>query len=282
MSDGYKMVVLLKQVPDTSSKAGVNPDGTVDRARAKRMMNPFDKYALQKALEVKKAHGGQITVISMGPPPALEIITEALEYGADKGLLLSDKRLAASDTLSTAYALHMAVKHVGKVDLVFTGLQTTDGDTAQTGPQIAERLDMPQVTYLEKLSVNDGVATMQRVVEGGYQTLETPLPCLITVANSATRLAPKRFAEVYEVKELARNKAEYDKRVTVISLDDIGADPDRAGLKGSPTVVGKTWKMGDIGGSCAMFEGGNARDEVAELVARVAADNEGILEEVLQ
>ncbi len=281
MSDGYKMVVLMKQVPDTSSKAGVNPDGTVDRARAKRMMNPFDKYALQKALEVKKAHGGEITVASMGPPPALEIVVEALEYGADKGILLSDKRLAASDTLATAYALHMVVKHVGKVDMVFTGLQTTDGDTAQTGPQIAERLDMPQVTYLETLEVKDGVATMQRVVEGGHQTMECPLPCLITVANSAARLEPKRFADVFAVKELIRDKAKYDSKVTILDLDVIGANPDRAGLKGSPTVVGKTWKMGEIGGACTMFEGGAAKDEVAELVGDIAANHGGILEEVL-
>lgn len=281
MTDGYKMVVLMKQVPDTSSKAGVNPDGTVDRARAKKMLNPFDKFALQKALEVKKACGGEVIVISMGPPPAISVITEAIEYGADRGYLLSDRRLAASDTLSTAFALHNAIKFLGDVDMVFTGLQTTDGDTAQVGPQIAERLDLSQVTYCEKLEMKDGKAYADRIVEGGHQSLEVSLPCLITVANSATKLEHKRFADVHRVRELTRNKEEYDKRVGIIDLDAIKSDPARSGLAGSPTVVGKTWKMGEIGGSCAMFVGESAIAEVGHLIDSLQKDERGI-EELVQ
>jgi electron transfer flavoprotein beta subunit len=272
------MVVLIKQVPDTSSKAGVNPDGTVDRARAKRMLNPFDKYALQKALEVKKMYGGEVVVISMGPPPAIEVITEAIEYGADKGYLLSDRRLGASDTLSTAFALHNAVKYVGNIDMVFTGLQTTDGDTAQTGPQIAERIDFPQVTYCETLEMKEGKAYISRIVEGGHQELEVPVPCLITVANSASKLEPKRFADVYAVRELSRNEEEYKKRVFIVDLDEIGSDPNRSGLMGSPTVVGKTWKMGEIGGTCQMFVGESNSVEVKHLVDALVASGSGIEE----
>ncbi|MBI5814648.1 MAG: electron transfer flavoprotein subunit beta/FixA family protein [Nitrospinae bacterium] len=274
-----KMVVLIKQVPDTSSKAGVNPDGTIDRARAKRMMNPFDKFALQKALEMKQAAGGgEIIVVSMGPPPAIEVLNEALEFGADKGYLLTDRRLAASDTLATAYALYMVVKHFGEVDIVFTGLQTTDGDTAQTGPQIAERLGIPQITYCERLEYHDGKVKARRVVEGGIQWLETPLPALITVANSAAKLAHKRFVNVFRVKQLVRDKEEMAKKIFTIGLDDVGAEASRAGLLGSPTVVGKTWKLGEVGGSCVVFSGDSPRHNVAHLSGKLIEDKRGIEE----
>lgn len=278
---GYKMVVLIKQVPDTSSKAGVNPDGTVDRARAKKMLNPFDKFALQKALEVRDEHGGEVIAVTMGPPPAKEVLVDALEYGADKGYLLTDKRLAASDTLATAYALYTMVKYFGNVDIVFTGLQTTDGDTAQTGPQIAERMNVPQITYLEKLAIVDGKIHAVRVIEGGVQKLTTSMPALITVANSAKPLDHKKFHNVHNVKELLRNKTELAKTIFTVNLDDIGADAGRTGLVGSPTIVGKTWKLGEKGGSCALFKGDAVSVEVEELVNRLKADERGIEEFVV-
>jgi len=278
MSDGYRMVVLMKQVPDTSSAAGVNPDGTVDRARAKKMMNPFDKYALQKAIEVRNAHDGEIIVVSMGPPPAIEILTEACEYGADMGYLLSDRRLAASDTLATAFALFKTIEYIGGVDIVLTGLQTTDGDTAQTGPQIAERLDYPQITYCETLEVADGVVRATRIIDGGVQRLETKMPALITVANSASRLEHKRFANVHRTKALLRDKEEMDRRIKTIDLDVIGAEPGRVGLLGSPTVVGKTWKIGEKGGACLVLKGDAPRHEVELLVNRLVKDERGIEE----
>ena len=278
MQNGYKMAVLVKQVPDTSSAAGVNPDGTVDRARAKKMMNPFDKFALQKALETRAAHGGEIIVVSMGPPPAIEVLTEALEYGADKGYLLSDRRLAASDTLATAFALYKTVDFLKDVDIVFTGLQTTDGDTAQTGPQIAERLDVAQITYCEKMEIKDGKILASRIIDGGIQNLETATPALITIANSASRLEHKRFANVYKVKNLMRNQEEMGKVVKTVTLDDIGAEPERVGLLGSPTVVGKTWKIGEKGGSCKMFKGDKPSHEVELLVNSLKEDARGIEE----
>ena len=232
MSDELKIVVLIKQVPDTSSVAGVNPDGTVDRARAKRMINPFDKFALQKALELRAEHGGVIIAISMGPPPAIEVLFDAIEHGADKGFLLSDKRLAASDTLATAYALFKCIEYIKDVDIVFTGLQTTDGDTAQTGPQIAERLNYPQITYCEDLIVENGKVKASRIIDGGVQKLEAPMPILVTVANSATRLEHKQFANVYRSKELLRDEQAKKERIQLLDLDKINADPKKVGLVG--------------------------------------------------
>ncbi len=278
MSKSLKIVVLIKQVPDTSSKAGVNPDGTVDRARAKKMINPFDRYALQKALELRAVSGGEVIVVSMGPPPAISVLTDACEYGADSGILLTDRKLAASDTLATAYALHKVIQWIGDVDMVFTGLQTTDGDTAQTGPQIAERLDLPQITYCEKMSVEGRTIRIDRIVEGGMQHLEVEMPLLVTVANSATKLAHRKFANVFAVKELLRDKKAYEAKIKTVNLDDISAPHERVGLIGSPTVVGKTWKMGDIGGSCEMFEGEGAQKEVEDLIKKLVEDGKAIEE----
>jgi electron transfer flavoprotein beta subunit len=271
-----KVIVFIKQVPDTGSKAGVNPDGTIDRARAKRMLNPFDRYALQKAIEIKRENGAHVTCVTMGPPPATEVLIEAFEHGADMGVLLTDKRLAASDTLATAYALHKVVHYLGEFDIILTGLQTTDGDTAQVGPQIAERLGVPQITYCEALSVKDKTLTARRVVEGGHQDLETSLPVLITVANSATPLDFKRFSDVAAVKEFLRHPEEREKRVKTVSLDTIGADAAHAGLVGSPTVVGKTWKLGEIGGSCSLFQGESVEREVEELMKKIGADGHNV------
>ena len=271
-----KIIVYIKQVPDTSSKAGVNPDGTIDRARAKRMLNNFDRYALQKALEIKSSGDAEIICVTMGPPPAREVLVDGLEHGADKGILLTDKRLAASDTLATAYALHMVARYVGDYDLIITGLQTTDGDTAQTGPQIAERLDIPQITYCEQLTVDGNKISARRIVEAGHQEVELDMPALVTMANSATPLEFKRFANVAAVKKLLRDKQESDKKIEIVNLDGVSADSKRAGLVGSPTVVGKTWKLGDIGGSCKMFQGEALDKEMEELADHLAKDDRGI------
>jgi electron transfer flavoprotein beta subunit len=244
------------------------------------MLNPFDRYALQKAVELKKNNGAEITAVTMGPPPAVEVLIDAFEHGADYGILLTDRRLAASDTLATAYALHKVALHIGKVDIILTGLQTTDGDTAQVGPQIAERLDIPQITYCEKLTVEGDTLKANRVIEGGHQELESNLPILITMANSATPLDHKRFADVAAVKEMLRHPDQRDERVKIVNLDEIDADPKRIGLVGSPTVVGKTWKLGDIGGSCVMFQGDSLENEVTGLLERLKADDRGIEEMV--
>lgn len=265
---GYNIFVMVKQVPDQGSKAGLNPDGTIDRARAKRMLNPFDRYALQAALHTKKAYGGAVTAISMGPPPAVEILLEALEHGVDRGFLLSDRRLAASDTLATAYALYKTVLHAGKFDIIFCGLQTTDGDTAQVGPQLAERLGLPQITYCEDFSVESGKVHARRIIEGGYQKVITEMPVLVTVANSYHPLEYKSFRGAWRVQQLQRNPDELNKYIQTIDLDLIGADPERCGLKGSPTIVAATEKVGELGGSCSLHQAAAPQKMVSEVFAQ--------------
>jgi electron transfer flavoprotein beta subunit len=256
----------VKQVPDTGSKAGLNPDGTIDRAKAKRMLNPFDRFALQAALHAKRTYGGKVTAISMGPPPAVEILLECLEHGVDEAYLLSDRRLAASDTLATAYALHKVLNYIGKPDLIFCGLQTTDGDTAQVGPQIAERLGLPQVTYCEDFHMEDGKVHARRIIEGGYQKVVAETPLLITVANSYHPLEYKSFRGAWKVRRLARDQEELKKYIHSIDLDIVAADPERAGLKGSPTIVAWTEKVGELGGSCTMHEGQSAHELVGDVL----------------
>jgi len=263
---GYRIIVMIKQVPDQGSKAGLNPDGTIDRARAKRMLNPFDRYALQAALHTKKLYGGTVTAVSMGPPPAVEILLEALEHGVDRAFLLSDRRLAASDTLATAYALYKTIDHVGGFDVIFCGLQTTDGDTAQVGPQLAERLNLPQVTYCEDFSIKDGEVNARRIIEGGHQLVKVKPPVLVTIANSYHPLEYKSFRGAWRVQQLQRNNEELQQYIKTVTLDDIGADPERCGLKGSPTIVAATEKVGELGGSCNMHEGEAPDLLVAEMI----------------
>jgi len=263
----YNIFVLVKQVPDQGSKAGINPDGTIDRARAKRMLNPFDRYALQAALHMKKAYGGSVTAISMGPPPAVEVLLEALEHGVDRGFLLSDRRLAASDTLATAYALYKTVTYVGKFDIIFCGLQTTDGDTAQVGPQLAERLGLPQISYCEDFSIQNGKVQARRIIEGGVQRVLTEMPVLVTVANSYHPLEYKSFRGAWRVQQLQRRQDELKQYIQTVDLDIVGADSERCGLKGSPTIVAATEKVGDIGGNCTMHEGSAPETLVRDCLA---------------
>ncbi len=258
--------VLIKQVPDQSAKAGINPDGTIDRAKAKRMLNPFDRYALQAALHVKKTYGGKVTAITMGPPAAIEILLEALEHDIDIGYMLSDKRLAASDTLATAYALHKVIKYIGHFDLIFCGLQTTDGDTAQVGPQIAERLNLPQASYCEDFKIENDKVIAKRVVEGGFERVKMEMPALITVANSYHPLEYKSLRGARMVQHLLRNESEKGKYIKTITLDDIGADPVKCGLKGSPTIVARTDKVSEIGGSCKIHQGQSVEQLISEVI----------------
>ncbi len=266
MSSIQNIFVLIKQVPDQSSKAGINPDGTIDRAKAKRMLNPFDRFALQAALHTKKTYGGKVTAISMGPPAAVEVLLEALEHGVDKCFLLSDKRLAASDTLATAYALHKVIKYVGDFDLIFCGLQTTDGDTAQVGPQIAERLNLPQVSYCEDFKIEENKIIAKRVVEGGFEWVKMQIPGLITVANSYHPLEYKTLRGARMVQYLLRNEEEKINYIKAITLDDVGADPVKCGLKGSPTIVARTDKVSEIGGSCVIYQGAPVEQMVSDMV----------------
>jgi electron transfer flavoprotein beta subunit len=242
-------------------------DGTVNRAALPTIFNPEDLHALETALEIRDAFGGTVTAISMGPPKAADVLRECLYRGADRAILLTDRRAAASDTLATSYILSKAVETVGRYDFVFCGRQAIDGDTAQVGPQIAEKLGIPQVTYLEKLVALSGRAVrIRRNVGNGWEIVEAALPLLVTVIETANEPRPPaakrvmRFKRARAEAELAREvetelpdasdeerQAEMERRAKALgqagllmeqwSLDDIGAELARCGMSGSPTKV---------------------------------------------
>ncbi|MGI5832336.1 MAG: electron transfer flavoprotein subunit beta/FixA family protein [Thermoguttaceae bacterium] len=249
---GYHSIVLVKQVPDTANITGdaMKEDGTVNRAALPAIFNPEDIHALEAALEVKDRFGGTVTVVTMGPPKAADVLRDSLYRGADRVILLTDRRAGGSDTLATSYILSQAVATIGDYDFIFCGRQAIDGDTAQVGPQCAEKLGLPQVTYLEKiLDVQGKKATLRRNIGNGWEDVETPLPVLVTVIESANTPRPvsakrymkNKFKRVpLELEPDAPGTAEASARGDLLEqwgLDDINADLNRCGFAGSPTKV---------------------------------------------
>ena len=226
------IVVLAKQVPDTRNvgKDAMTAEGTVNRAALPAIFNPEDLNALEQALRLKEQNpGSTVGVLTMGPPRAGEIIRQGLYRGTDTGWLLTDRLFAGADTLATSYALATAIKKIGNVDIVIGGRQAIDGDTAQVGPQVAQKLGLNQVTYAEEIiKVEDGKATIRRHIDGGVETVEAPLPVVVTVNGSA---APCR---VRNVKRVWANK---NREFTTWGAADIEADPAQIGKAGSPTNV---------------------------------------------
>ncbi len=265
----YDIVVCVKQVPDTANVTAeaMKEDGTVNRAALPTIFNPEDLNALEAALDARDRFGGTVTVISMGPPKAADVLRDCLFRGADRAILLTDRRAAASDTLATSYILARAIETIGRYDIVMCGRQAIDGDTAQVGPQIAEKLGIPQVTYLEELVSLDGkLARVRRNVGNGWELVEVRLPALITVIATANQPRPPAARRVMrykrarvpmeieaEVKKSLDNASEKETRDAISgrmeefrrqgllieqwNLDDIHAELDRCGLAGSPTKV---------------------------------------------
>ena len=249
-----KIVVLAKQVPDTRNvgKDAMKEDGTINRAALPAIFNPEDLNALEQALKLKEQYpGSKVTLLSMGPARAAEIIREGMYRGADGGIVLSDRAFAGSDTLATSYALSAAVAKIGQYDLIIGGRQAIDGDTAQVGPQIAEKLHLPQVTYAEDIiEVKDGKALVKRRIESGVETVRTPIPAVITVNGSAAPCRPRnaKFVQKYKYaavpSEVAADPAKKDlieKRpylnIGEWSAQYVDADLNQCGLAGSPTKV---------------------------------------------
>ncbi|MEW6490311.1 MAG: electron transfer flavoprotein subunit beta/FixA family protein [Thermodesulfobacteriota bacterium] len=259
-------LVFVKQVPDTKNISGeaMKPDGTVNRGALPAIFNPEDLNALELALELKERFGGRVAVCTMGPPGAVNVLRHALYMGADEAILLTDRKFAAADTLATSYALACAARRFGPFDLALCGRQAIDGDTAQVGPQLAEKLGLPQVTYVEQvLSVEDGRARVRNVIDGGYEVAEVPLPALFTVLSSAntprpagakrlmrykkavtrSELLSRHAGRTYESAEaLAAEEERLKARGLWIhewSASDVGADESRVGGAGSPTKVKK-------------------------------------------
>ncbi len=180
------IVVCVKQVPNTT-QVRINPEtNTLVREGVESIMNPFDENALEMALQLKEQHAGtKVTVLTMGPPQAAEVLKEAVGRGADAVVLLSDRAFAGSDTWATSYALSMAIRQMEKPDLILFGKQAIDGDTAQVGPGVADWLDLPCIAYARKIEVANGVAQVERAYEDGYEKLEVALPCVLTVLKEA-------------------------------------------------------------------------------------------------
>lgn len=243
---GYNCVVCIKQVPDTKQVTGqaMKADGTINRAALPAIFNPDDRNALEAALKVKEECGGTVSVITMGLPAACAILREALMCGADKAYLLTDRKAAGSDTLATSYILSQAVRSL-KPDLVFCGRQAIDGDTAQVGPQIAEKLDFAAITYLEDIKMDGDYAIATRDIGTGIETDRVKLPALFTVTDKFGELRPKNVRRVMKYKKAkapAENGGvalEGDLAIGQLSCDDIACEADRCGFAGSPTNVYK-------------------------------------------
>jgi electron transfer flavoprotein beta subunit len=249
-----KIVVLAKQVPDTRNvgKDAMTPEGTVNRAALPAIFNPEDLNALEQALRLKDQHpGSTVTLLTMGLPKAADVLRDGLFRGADAGVLLTDRALGGADTLATSYAVSQAIKKIGMPDLIIGGRQAIDGDTAQVGPQVAQKLGLDQVTYVESIdSLENGKVTVTRRIDGGVEKVEAPLPPLLTVTGSA---APCRPCNAKLVMKYKRAKApiertadmpyaeEYEKKpyltLTQWGAADIDADLNQCGLAGSSTKV---------------------------------------------
>ena len=250
----YKIIVFVKQVPDTKNVTGeaMKPDGTINRAALPAIFNPEDLNALELALQLKDRYGAQVVAATMGLPKAADILRVALCMGADEAVLLTDRILGGADTLATSYALSCCAKKIGNFDLILCGRQAIDGDTAQVGPQIAEKLKIPQFSYVEEvISLEGKTIRAKRAIEGGYEILEAPMPVLLTVidANEPRPQNAARIMKFKKAKTLSEFKAagaaadlidQSKKKGLVIqewSAADVDADPKRCGKAGSPTNV---------------------------------------------
>lgn len=230
-----KIIVCIKQVPDTKGGVKFNPDGTLDRGAMLTIMNPDDKAGLEAALRLKDQYGAEVTVLTMGLPKAEEVLREAMAMGADNGILVTDRVLGGADTWATSQTIAGAIRNL-EYDLIITGRQAIDGDTAQVGPQIAEHLGIPQVSYAEEiLSIDDKQVVVKRQFEDRYHILELPVPCLITALSE---LAEPRYMSVHGIYDAYR-----EKEVKVLTFEDLKDmfDPANIGLKGSPTNVYKSF-----------------------------------------
>jgi electron transfer flavoprotein beta subunit len=288
------MVVLVKQVPDTKNITGeaMKEDGTVNRAILPAIFNPEDLNALEMALQLKERYGGVVHVISMGPPSAVAALKEALYRGADQVALVSDRKLAGSDTLATSFALKMAIEtKIPDYDIVLCGRQAIDGDTAQVGPQTAEKLGIAQLTYVNAVEkIEDGRITVRKIIENGSEIVEAPLPVLLTVMDTANEPRPfiaKRllkyrkatgefglheaialYPDMSSPEELRAHLVERGLLIPTWTAEDIKAEPEQIGFAGSPTMVKKIQSISLTGKGFKEIEPTDEgiKDFVAELI----------------
>ncbi|MCM1377641.1 MAG: electron transfer flavoprotein subunit beta/FixA family protein [Prevotella sp.] len=282
------IIVLAKQVPDTRNvgKDAMKADGTVNRAALPAIFNPEDLNALEQALKLKEMYpGSKITILTMGPARAAEVVREGLYRGADSGIVLSDRAFAGADTLATSYALSTAVKKIGDFDIIIGGRQAIDGDTAQVGPQIAEKLNLPQVTYAEEIiNADNGKIRVKRRIESGVETVECPMPLVITVNGSADDCRPRNAKALQKFKYAAvpsEVAADEDVKSFIESRDYlkigewsaayVDADLNQCGLKGSPTKVKSIENVVFSAKDARKIE--NTDEEIEDLVKELIANH---------
>ncbi|MCD7845797.1 MAG: electron transfer flavoprotein subunit beta/FixA family protein [Oscillospiraceae bacterium] len=260
-----KILVCVKQVPDTSGKVAVNEDGTLNRASMPVITNPDDKNAVEAALKLKDAYGCKVILVTMGPMAAESMLRELLAMGADEAYLLSDRAFGGSDTFATSQVIAAALHHIGidQDDIVICGRQAIDGDTAQVGPQIAEKLDLPQITYAGAMTYENGTVRVQRMLEDGYMTIEADTPCLVTCIKELNEPRYMTISGIYDC---------FAKPITVLTYDDLKDEPlidvSTIGLKGSPTNIAKSFTPPPKGAG-VMLEGADDTAVVSDLVSRL-------------
>lgn len=229
-----KIIVCIKQVPDTKGGVKFNPDGTLDRGAMLAIMNPDDKAGLEAALRLKDEYGAEVTVVTMGLPKAEEALREALAMGADKAILVTDRVLGGADTWATSTTVAGAIRNL-EYDLIITGRQAIDGDTAQVGPQISEHLDLPVISYAKDIKVEDGHVIVQRQYDDGYHVVKAKMPCLVTALselNEPRYMTPGGIFDAYNT--------DTEDRVIVWGRKDLkDVDDSDIGLAGSPTKIAK-------------------------------------------
>ena len=260
-----KIIVCVKQVPDTSGKVAVNPDGTLNRASMQTITNPDDMNAVEAALKMKDATGCRVTVVTMGPPPAAGMLRELMAMGADDGVLVSAREFGGSDTYATSQILAAAIKRIGveNDDIIMCGRQAIDGDTAQVGPQIAEKLGLPQVTYAADIEKTGDTITVKRMLEDGYMTIKVKTPCLVTCIKELNAPRYMSIGGIY---------ATYNKPLVTFDYealkDDALIDPTTIGLKGSPTNIFKSFTPPQKG--TGMMLEGDGKETCEKLVSMLA------------
>ena len=250
------IIVCIKQVPETT-EVRINPEtNTLIREGVKSIINPFDMYAIEEAIRLKEKFQGKTTVVTMGPPQAEEALREAISLGIDDGILITDRAFAGSDTWATSYTLAAAIKKIGQFDLILCGKQASDGDTAQVGPGISAHLDIPQVTYVKKIEeTKDKIMRVERMMEEGFEIIETPLPALLTVVKEINE------PRLPSLKGMMRAKSV---KITLWTQKDLGLDVQNIGLCGSPTQVIKIFTPPPRSGGVMLR--GQTQDIVNKLV----------------
>lgn len=255
-----KIIVCIKQVPDAKDVRLDPETNTLAREGVQSIMNPYDQHAVEEAVRLKEQLGGEVTVLSMGPPQAEEVLRQAISCGADRGVLISDRAFAGADTWATSYTLAKAIEKIGDFDLILCGKQAIDGDTAQVGPGLAIQLDIPFITCIQKVrEANDKELIMERMMDDGYDVVAVQYPTLITVVKDLNE------PRVPSLKgKMKSKKAE----IQMLSAEDVGADPAKIGLAGSPTQVVDVFPPPPRGERAILT--GSIDEQVEQLVTKLA------------